>query len=185
MSAAGAHARRDGLLLAASAVLGMVLMNSVLAPAFVRLLEAPISLGLAPVVLTKTAHHWVNDGLMALFFLLVGIEIRYEWQHGTLSTMRARVLPLGAALGGMLVPALVFTLFNHGQPQAMAGWAIPAATDIAFALGLMAIAAPRTAPALLAFLTAVAVLDDLGAIVVIAVFYTAQLSPTMLLGAAL
>ena len=174
------HAQRDGLLLAGSALIGMLLMNSPLAAGFGRLQELPVQVGFGPYVLAKPLELWINDFLMAIFFLLVGIEIKHEWHSGALATPQARILPFGAALGGMLVPALVFVAINWGRPLNLAGWAIPAATDIAFALGLMALAAPRTRPALLAFLTAVAVLDDLGAIIVIALFYTDQLSKAML-----
>jgi Na+:H+ antiporter, NhaA family len=173
-------AQRDGLLLAASAVVGLALMNSPLAHSFSAMLQSSVSLGIAPLALSKTVLHWINDGLMAIFFLLVGIEIKHEWRHGSLTTAQARILPFGAAIGGMVVPALIFISLNAGSSMSMQGWAIPAATDIAFALGLMALAAPRTAPALLAFLTAVAVLDDLGAIIVIALFYANDLQATAL-----
>lgn len=173
-------AQRDGVLLAASAVIGMALMNSPLAPGFAALLDTRFGISLGSYSLDKTVAHWINDGLMALFFLIVGIEIKHEWYHGSLATPQARVLPFGAAIGGMAVPALIFAAVNWGEPANLAGWAIPAATDIAFAIGLMALLAPRTAPALLAFLVAVAVIDDLGAIIVIALFYTDQLSKTML-----
>ncbi len=172
--------QRDGLLLALSAVVGMSLMNSPLADATQRFLELPFRIGFADYVLTKPLELWVNDFLMAIFFLLVGVEIKHEWQHGSLATPQARVLPLGAAMGGMAVPALVFVIVNWTQPVNLAGWAIPAATDIAFAIGLMALAAPSIRGPMLAFLTAVAVIDDLGAIVVIALFYTDQLSKVML-----
>ena len=173
-------AQRDGLLLAASAVLGMVMMNSPWAGAFEHTLQTPVQIGIGSAVLQKPIALWINDFLMAIFFLAVGIEIKHEWQHGALSTPQARVLPFGAALGGMAVPALIYVAFNWSQPANLSGWAVPSATDIAFALGLMALAAPKTRPMLLAFLTAVAVLDDLGAIIVIALFYTEQLSKTML-----
>jgi Na+:H+ antiporter, NhaA family len=173
-------AQRDGLLLAASAVVGMVLMNSPWASAFEHTLQTPVQIGIGSAVLQKPIALWINDFLMAIFFLAVGIEIKHEWQHGALSTPQARVLPFGAALGGMAVPALIYVAFNWGQPANLGGWAVPSATDIAFALGLMALAAPKTRSMLLAFLTAVAVLDDLGAIIVIALFYTEQLSKTML-----
>jgi Na+:H+ antiporter, NhaA family len=172
--------QRDGLLLAGSAVLGMAIMNSPLATAFEQLLLTPIPVGIGSAVLQKPIELWINDFLMAIFFLAIGIEIKHEWQHGALSTPQARVLPFGAAIGGMAVPALIFTAINWAQPANLSGWAIPSATDIAFALGLMALAAPKTRPVMLAFLTAVAVLDDLGAIIVIALFYTDQLSKTML-----
>ena len=172
--------QRDGLLLAASAAVGMAIMNSPMAGSFQSILETPLQIGIGTAVLVKPIELWINDFLMAIFFLAVGIEIKHEWLHGSLATAQARVLPFGAALGGMAVPALIFVGFNWNQPPNLAGWAIPSATDIAFALGLMALAAPKTRPAFLAFLTAVAVLDDLGAIIVIALFYTDQLSKTML-----
>lgn len=173
-------AQRDGILLAGSAIVGMALMNSPLAGDMHQLLRVPLQVGLGDWVLAKPLELWINDFLMAIFFLLVGVEIKHEWQHGALATPQARMLPFGAAVGGMAVPALIFVAFNWNQPPNLAGWAIPAATDIAFAIGLMALAAPGMRPALLAFLTAVAVLDDLGAIIVIALFYTDQLSKTML-----
>jgi NhaA family Na+:H+ antiporter len=172
--------QRDGLLLAGSAVVGMALMNSSWAAGMHRLLQWPVQVGLGEWVLAKPLELWINDFLMAIFFLLVGVEIKHEWQHGALATPQARVLPLGAAVGGMAVPALVFAAFNWNQPPNLAGWAIPAATDIAFAIGLMALAAPNIRGTLLTFLTAVAVLDDLGAIIMIALFYTDQLSKAML-----
>ena len=173
-------AQRDGLLLAGSAVVGMVLMNSALADRVQQLLALPLQVGIGDWVLSKPIELWINDFLMAIFFLLVGVEIKHEWGHGALATPQARVLPLGAAVGGMAVPALFFVLFNWNEPVNLAGWAIPAATDIAFAIGLMALAAPNIRGVLLAFLTAVAVIDDLGAIIVIALFYTDQLSKAML-----
>jgi Na+:H+ antiporter, NhaA family len=173
-------AQRDGLLLAASAVIGLALMNSPLAHSFSAILQSSVSLGITPLALSKTVLHWINDGLMAIFFLLVGIEIKHEWRHGSLTTAQARILPFSAAIGGMVVPALIYTTLNLGASESMQGWAIPAATDIAFALGFMALAAPRTAPALLAFLTAVAVLDDLGAIIIIALFYANDLQASAL-----
>lgn len=180
MTTAENTVRRDGILLAASAMVGMAIMNSPLAGSFQSLLETPLQIGLGTAILAKPIELWINDFLMAIFFLAVGIEIKHEWLYGSLATAQARALPFGAALGGMAVPALIFVGFNWNQPPNLAGWAIPAATDIAFALGLMALAAPKTRPAFLAFLTAAAVLDDLGAIIVIALFYTDQVSKTML-----
>ncbi|HRF53285.1 MAG TPA: Na+/H+ antiporter NhaA [Aquimonas sp.] len=173
-------AQRDGLLLAGAAFLGLLIMNSPLASAAEHLLALRFQVGLGDWVLSKPVELWINDFLMAIFFLLVGVEIKHEWQHGSLSTPQARILPLGAAIGGMAVPALIFLVFNWNQAGNLSGWAIPAATDIAFAIGLMALAAPSIRAPLIAFLTAVAVIDDLGAIVVIALFYTDQLSKAML-----
>lgn len=173
-------AQRDGLLLAGAALLGLLIMNSPLATSAEHLLALRFQVGLGDWMLSKPVELWINDFLMAIFFLLVGVEIKHEWLHGSLSTAQARILPLGAAVGGMAVPALIFLLFNGNQPDNISGWAIPAATDIAFAIGLMALAAPSIRAPLIAFLTAVAVIDDLGAIVVIALFYTDQLSKAML-----
>ena len=119
---------------------------------------------------------WVNDGLMAIFFLLVGLELKREIIQGHLSSMKEAILPGVAAVGGMLGPALFYVAFNYGDPVAMRGWAIPAATDIAFALGVMALLGPRVPAALKVFLLSVAIFDDLGAIIIIALFYTSKLS---------
>ena len=173
-------AARAGLVLAGSAVLGLVLMNSPLAPGWVRFLHAAWGVHLGPVHLVESNLLWINDALMALFFLQVGVEIKREWLFGALADARARVLPVAAALGGMAVPAMVFVAINAGHAKALAGWAVPAATDIAFALGFMGLLARSLPPQARVFLTAVAVLDDLGAVLIIAAFYTSQISGPML-----
>ncbi|RZL58845.1 MAG: Na+/H+ antiporter NhaA [Sphingomonas sp.] len=163
-----------GLVLMAAAVVALGIANSPLGPGYAALLHAgigPLSLG-----------HWINDALMAVFFLLVGLEIKREMVDGQLSTWPRRVLPGIAAAGGMIVPALLFLAVNRGPTAS--GWAIPAATDIAFALGVIALLGERVPASLRVFLAALAILDDLGAVLIIAIFYTAGLSWPDLAGAA-
>lgn len=169
-----------GLLMLAMAALAIFWANSHWAPLYHELSQLPTALRIGALVVEKPLVLFVNDGLMAVFFLLVGVEIKRELAHGSLANPRQAALPALAALGGMLVPALIYVAFNHADPEAVHGWAIPCATDIAFSLVVLRLAAPRGAAALIIFLTAVAVIDDLGAIIVIAVFYTEHLSPAML-----
>ena len=163
-----------GLVLMGAAMLALVLANSPVGSSYDTILHAyvgPLSIG-----------HWINDALMAVFFLLVGLEIKREMLDGQLSTWPRRVLPGIAAAGGMMVPALVYLALNRGPTAA--GWAIPAATDIAFALGVIALLGTRVPASLRVFLAALAIIDDLGAVVIIALFYTAKLSIPDLAGAA-
>ncbi len=165
-----------GLLLVAMAAVALILSNSPAADFYRSVIDLPMAAYAGDVGLEKTLVHWVNDGLMAVFFLLVGLEIKREIKDGELSSREQALLPAAAALGGMAVPALVYVLFNMGDEIALRGWAIPAATDIAFSLGVISLLGRRVPASLKIFLTALAILDDLGAIIIIAIFYTAELS---------
>jgi NhaA family Na+:H+ antiporter len=164
-----------GLVLMGVAALALVVANSPLADAYFGLLKS--------YVLGLSVLHWINDALMAVFFLLVGLEIKREMLDGQLSTWPRRALPGIAALGGMAVPAVIYLAFNIGPDGHPRGWAIPSATDIAFALGVLSLLGPRVPISLKVFLTALAILDDLGAVLIIAVFYTADLNLPALGGA--
>lgn len=159
-----------------AAVLALVLANSPLDGTIKTLLGEKLTLSYGAIGLSKPLLLWINDGLMAVFFLLVGLEIKREVVEGELSRPSQVALPIAGAVGGMAVPALVYAAINWGDPVALHGWAIPAATDIAFSLGVLAVLGSRVPLALKVFLTTLAIVDDLGAIVVIAVFYTGQLS---------
>lgn len=165
-----------GLVLIGAAAAALLLDNSPLAWLYDRLLGLPLAITIGEVGLQKPLLLWINDGLMAVFFLLVGLEIKREVLAGELSSRARAALPLAAAVGGMVAPAAVFVLVNYGRPANLAGWAIPAATDIAFALGILSLLGPRVPLSLKVLLTAIAIVDDLGAIVIIAIFYTANLS---------
>jgi NhaA family Na+:H+ antiporter len=156
----------------AAAVLALIVANSALAPAYFG--------GLHSYLGPLTVQHWINDALMAVFFLLVGLEIKREVLDGQLATWPRRILPGVAAAGGMAVPALIFVAFNWKDPATLRGWAIPTATDIAFALGVLALLGSRIPTSLKVFLTALAIIDDLGAVAIIAIFYTGDLSPLYL-----
>ncbi|WP_459859700.1 Na+/H+ antiporter NhaA [Dongia sp. agr-C8] len=165
-----------GILLLIAAALALMISNSPLAWLYEGLLELDLGVTLGTFTFQKTLIHWVNDGLMAVFFFLVGLEIKREVLEGELSSARQVALPGLCALGGMAMPALVYLAFNWSTPENHAGWAIPAATDIAFAVGVMALLGGRIPEGLKIFLLALAIIDDLGAIVIIAIFYTADLS---------
>ena len=173
-----------GIILFGAAVVAMVLANSPLAHWYALLLDTPVAVQIGALEIAKPLLLWVNDGLMAVFFLLVGLELKREFVAGQLADRRNIVLPGLGALGGMAVPALVYVAFNQGDPVALQGWAIPAATDIAFALGVLALLGSRVPTSLKLFLTALAIFDDIGAILIIAVFYTASISATALAVAA-
>lgn len=170
----------SGKLLLAAAVLAMIAVNSPLKHLYGSLWHTEFSLGLGSLVLTEDLRHWVNDGLMAIFFLVVGLEIKREVVKGELRRPGAAVLPITAAIGGMIVPALIYVAFNPGT-TAISGWGIPVATDIAFAIGVLALIGSRLPSSLRIFLLTLAIVDDLLAIVIIAVFYTSNihLAPLM------
>ncbi len=170
------HEAAGGLVLLAAAVLALALANSSASHLYDALIETPVSFRIGVFEFGKPLLHWINDGLMAIFFFLVGLEIKRELLVGELSTRQQAALPLIAAAGGMAVPALIYAAINRGDGIALNGWAIPAATDIAFAVGVLALLGPRIPSSLKVFLLALAIIDDLGSIVIIAVFYTAQLS---------
>ncbi len=169
-----------GVLLMLVTLVALVLKNSPLAPLYDAFLHLPLRIQVGALALDKSLYHWINDGLMAVFFLLVGLEVKREVLEGQLSSLRRMALPGIAALGGMLVPALIYAACNHADPVALRGWAIPTATDIAFALGVLSLL-PGVPVSLKVFLMALAIIDDLGAIVIIALFYTADLSLTSML----
>lgn len=171
-----------GLLLIAVAAAAMILANSPLAEAYHALFHAP--LGWSPVAKLNTAHLWVNDGLMAIFFFVVGLEIKREILDGELASPARRRLPVLAAIAGMAFPAAVYLGIAGGDPALHRGWAIPAATDIAFAVGVLALVGNRVPPSLRLFLLTVAIVDDLGAVIIIALFYTASIKLPWLAAAA-
>ncbi|MDF1747891.1 MAG: Na+/H+ antiporter NhaA [Alphaproteobacteria bacterium] len=170
------HDIAPGLTLIAAAVLALVVMNSGMADSYTQALATKFTISYGDIGLSKALLLWINDFLMAIFFLHVGLEIKREVVDGELSSLRSASLPAVAAIGGMVAPALIYFGINYGDSSALEGWAIPAATDIAFALGVLALLGKRVPVALKVLLLAVAIIDDLGAIVIIALFYTANLS---------
>lgn len=165
-----------GIVLAVAALLAMIIANSPLDEMYHAFIHAPVVVQIGTFQIAKDAHHWINDGLMAIFFFLVGLELKREALIGELSDVKQILMPALAAVGGMVMPALIYAAFNQSNPEQLAGWAIPAATDIAFALGVLSLLGNRVPNALKVFLVSIAIFDDLGAIVIIALFYTSDLS---------
>jgi NhaA family Na+:H+ antiporter len=174
------HEAAGGLVLMAAAAAALIASNSPLAWLYDGFLDTPVGVRVGPLALDKPLLLWINDGLMAVFFFLVGLEIKRELLRGELSTFGQAVLPALAAVGGMAVPAAIYVAINAGDPAAAKGWAIPTATDIAFSVGVLALLGSRVPPSLKIFLLALAIIDDLGAIIIIALFYTEHLSPASL-----
>ncbi|WP_137222339.1 MULTISPECIES: Na+/H+ antiporter NhaA [Shewanella] len=173
-----------GILLIVAVALAMILANSPLAGVYQDFLSTEVQVRVGDLDIDKPLLLWINDGLMALFFLLIGLEVKRELLEGALSSVAKASLPSFAAIGGMVFPALFYLAFNYSNPETQIGWAIPAATDIAFALGIMALLGSRVPVALKVFLLALAIIDDLGVIVIIALFYSTDLSMLSLVIAA-
>lgn len=174
----------SGLMLIMAALGALILANSPLARYYDLLLATPVEIRVGPLLIAKPLLLWINDGLMAIFFFVVGLELKREVLDGELASASAIALPASAAVGGMAVPALIYLAINVNDPAALNGWAIPTATDIAFALGILSLLGQRVPLALKTFLVSLAIFDDLGAIIIIAIFYSGNLSETSLIIAA-
>lgn len=170
-----------GIVLLFCTAVAMAWANSPWSAAYFAVWEQTLSIGIGGASLSKTLIHWINDGLMVIFFFFVGLEIKREILVGELSSLKKALLPIIAALGGMIGPALIYVAFNAQSPEYMHGWGIPMATDIAFALGILALLGKHVPPGLKIFLAALAIADDMGAVIVIALFYTQELSLIMLM----
>lgn len=170
-----------GIVLMAAAALALIAANTGAAGLYAYFIDTPVEVRVGGLQIAKPLFLWVNDGLMAIFFFLVGLELKREFLEGELSRPANVMLPALGAVGGMFVPVAFFVAFNHGDPQAMQGWAIPAATDIAFALGILTLLGSRVPVSLKVFLVSLAIFDDLGAIVIIAIFYSSELSAAALI----
>lgn len=165
-----------GVLLIIAAVLAMIVANSPFSELYLSFLHTEMQIRVADIDINKSFSHWINDGLMAVFFLLIGLEVKQELVEGALASRKKSLFPIIAAVGGMFAPALVYLSFNGVNPEAVKGWAIPAATDIAFALGVLSLLGKRVPLNLKIFLLALAIMDDLGVIIIIALFYTVEMS---------
>lgn len=174
-------ASAGGIVLMLTALLALIAANTPLNSYYILLLDTPVEVRVGAIEIAKPLLLWINDGLMTVFFFLVGLELKRELMEGELSDKRNIVLPGVGAIGGMLVPALIYVYFNYDDPSTISGWAIPAATDIAFALGVLMLLGSRVPPAIKIFLTSLAIFDDIGAIIIIAVFYTEDISTIALI----
>ena len=170
----------SGLVLLIAAIIALVISNSNFSQLYFSTLEKYIFIGINDFGLKLSVHHWINDLLMAIFFFFVTLEIKREFIHGELSNLKKALLPIIGAIGGMVIPALVYIIINFGNTETLNGWAIPSATDIAFSLGILSLLGSRVPISLKIFLTALAIIDDLGAILIIAFFYSGDLSVSYL-----
>lgn len=166
----------SGIILMFAALLAIALANSPFQPYYNLLIDTPVEVRVGVLEISKPLLLWINDGLMVVFFFMVGLELKREFIEGELANKRNIILPGFAALGGMLIPALIYAYYNYGNSIALQGWAIPTATDIAFALGVLGLLGSRVPTSLKVFLTSLAIFDDVGAIIIIAIFYTAKIS---------
>lgn len=165
----------SGIVLLFCAIIAIIIANSNFSSMYNNIIHTYITIGYKDFSLSMSILHWINDGLMAIFFLVVGMEIKREIVFGELKSFKKTILPVSAAIGGMVVPAIIYALFNFNQPTVI-GWGIPMATDIAFALGILSLVGKKAPKGIIIFLTALAIVDDLGAIIVIAIFYTSEIS---------
>ena len=166
----------SGLILLVAAILALIISNSSYSELYFEILTKYLFIGINEIGLKLSVIHWINDALMAIFFFFVTLEIKREFLQGELSNIKQALLPIIAAVGGMLVPALIYVFINFGDTETLTGWAIPSATDIAFSLGVLSLLGKRVPLSLKVFLTALAIIDDLGAIIIIAIFYSGDLS---------
>ena len=166
----------SGLILLIAAILALLISNSIYSNLYFESLEKYLFIGINEFGLKLSVLHWINDALMAIFFFFVTLEIKREFIQGELSSLKQALLPIIGAVGGMLVPALIYIFINIENPETLNGWAIPSATDIAFSIGVLSLLGSRVPISLKVFLTALAIIDDLGAIIIIAFFYTGDLS---------
>lgn len=171
------HSASSGVILFLSTILALIISNTAMAHAFHELWETKFTIGFEGFQLSKTLHHWINDGLMSMFFFVVGLELKREIVAGELRDIRNVLLPVAAAIGGMIIPAVIYFIFNQDSgSEALNGWGVPMATDIAFALGVLYLLGDRVPLSLKVFLTTLAIIDDLGAVLIIAFFYTSEIS---------
>ena len=174
------HETSAGVTLLVMTIIALLVSNSPLSDSYFKALKTYYGLGFGDFVLKMSVHHWINDALMAIFFLLGGLEIKREFVEGELSRPAQAALPILGAVGGMLVPALIYLAFNYQDPYTIKGWAIPSATDIAFSIGVLSLLGSRVPLSLKVFLVALAIIDDMGAVIIIALFYTTELNITFL-----